>query len=208
MFEWLSVSGIRFGLDGLKTGWRFLRRNKRNLSPQEKIKLRLKWQPEFQQWWYRQVKGKLTPEIVIRDLRRLDEYPDIKPSRRTSSWFRALIMQTYERGIVISLAYGNLTEDENGKWRHTNHTFKEDGPRCVLAGFIPYDFIDNVDWDGDRYYYSPNVFCYFDGERHSPFERVMYCQMWDFDGVPQVRELGMYKDISRYSKRHGVPTFS
>ncbi|WP_025596129.1 hypothetical protein [Agrobacterium tumefaciens] len=208
MFDYFSIAGFRLGLDAFKGGWRLLMRNNRRLTPTQKLELRLKWQPEFEKWFYTQVRDKLDPEIVIRDLRQMDVFPDIpKNPRGAPAWFRTLLIGTYERGIIVSLAYGNLMQ-VGDKWRHADHKANEKGPRCVLAGFIPYDFIDGVNWQPDLYYSSPNVFCYFDGVRRRPFEKVMYCQQWDYDGSPQVRELGGFHEVRKLSRKLGVRYFS
>jgi len=206
--EYFSIAGLRLVLDAFRGGWRFLTRNKRSLTPTQKLELRLKWQPEFENWLHKQVRDKLEPQIVIRDLRRMDVFPDIpKSSRGARAWFRTLIIATYERGIVVSLAHGNLMP-VGEKWRYADHKADESGPRCVLAGFIPYDLIDGVNWQPDPYYSSPSVFCYFDGLQRRPFEKVAFCQQWDFDGFPHVRELGSFEDVHKLSKKFGVSYFS
>jgi len=31
----------------------------------------------------------------------------------------------------------------------------------MLTGCIPYENIESVDWEGDRYYSVPHIYCYF-----------------------------------------------
>lgn len=63
---------IKFGL-----GFR-----KRQFTPEEKITLRDKWKPVFENWLLDRRKSGYRSDVIIRDVRRFDKYPDFRPRRK------------------------------------------------------------------------------------------------------------------------------
>ena len=84
---WSTVSG----------GWKFWRGRKRRLSPQETLTLRTKWKPLFSEWLQLQTHQRLRTDVIIRDIKRMDRYPETKETKGISAWFRSFIIGTYER---------------------------------------------------------------------------------------------------------------
>ncbi len=209
MLDWFSLGWFRFGIDLSKSAWRFLRRNKRSLTPSEKIAARQRWKNQFEEYIYKNKRKKLRLDAIMRDVRRVDEYPDGKVrAKGISPWFRFGMVDTYERGFMAALRGSELVKDATtGRWRHVNALGGERGKYFVCIGFVPYEMVDNVDWHGDQYYDYPHVFCYFDGWKEQPYERIAYCEEWEFDGITHYREILDYKDVVKESRRHGLKVF-
>ena len=92
---------IKFGL-----GFR-----KRQFAPEEKLELRDKWKPVFENWLLDRRKSNYRSDVIIRDVRRFDKYPDANPEEMgISSWFRLGLMDTYHGGILVGLRWERLIE--------------------------------------------------------------------------------------------------
>jgi hypothetical protein len=141
----------------LKDGLGLVRQKRRKLSNSEIFEFRQKWKPLFEKHVWEQHRDKLISEIIVRDMRRIDKYPEAKQTRGISPWFRAGLVGTYHRGVLAGLSLGTLTKDRE-RWRFTNRTAGEKGDiKVMMIGSVPYENIDNVDWDGDEYYCDPHV---------------------------------------------------
>ena len=46
---------------------------------------------------------------------------------------------------------------------------------AYLIGYIPYESIVSVNWDGDEYYGHPHIFCHFE-YAGQPYERLAFCE--------------------------------
>jgi len=97
------VSVARLGWSALAGLLRFFQRHKRKLTAQEKLQLRNHWKPQFAGYLAKLRLEKLRSDVVIRDMRRMDSYPEIVDSKRISAWFRVGLIDTYERGIMVGL---------------------------------------------------------------------------------------------------------
>jgi hypothetical protein len=117
MLEWLAP-GFLYTL--VKDAWA-LRRRRRKLSPSEVVELRKKWKAEFEpKIWETHKKG-LRKDVIIRDMKRIDSYPDLdSEAKGISPWFRMGLFGTYHRGILLSHHWHTLTKHESGHWRFTN----------------------------------------------------------------------------------------
>ena len=60
-------------------------RKRRRLSPSEVLELRHKWKPLFEAHVWKKHRDKLTSEIIVRDMKRIDNYPDAKETRGISA---------------------------------------------------------------------------------------------------------------------------
>ena len=66
---------------------------------------------------------------------------------------------------------------------------------ALLMGDIPYDSIEAVNTYGDKYYYYPHIYCYFDFDGQ-PYERLCFCEKIDQPhGHPYFREIAEYEDV-------------
>jgi hypothetical protein len=187
-------------------------RKRRRLSPSEVLELRHKWKPLFEAHVWKKHRDKLTSEIIVRDMKRIDNYPDAKETRGISPWFRAALVGTYHRGIYAGLRWGTLTKQKGGgeHWRFTDRAAGEKGDvRVLMIGSILYEDIDNVDWDGDEYYSDPHVYCFFTHKQKEPYEHTgFYTKTTPTNGLPFYIEVAPYEQVRRLSKRLGIRDFS
>ncbi len=149
---------------------------------------------------------KLATDVIIRDMRRVDGYPDADAKRKgVSPWFRAGLMGTYHRGVLIGLRWETLTATPDSQWRFTRHNDGEKGDvNVVLIGHVPYENIESVDWDGDEYYGLPHIYCHFDARRKEPYEKLAFCEKRELDDIPFYKEVALYKDVLKRSKPFGL----
>lgn len=211
MLEYLSISGLRLVWDTIRGTWRFSRRNRRNLSPSQRLELRQKWKPKFEEFFRVNIHKELSTEVIVRDISRLDEdYPSTdKPKYKhgISPWFKVPVVQTYERGFMVCLSIGKLVSIGEDKWRYRDWLKDEDGEKFWCIGFIPYESIVDVDWNGDKYYDYPHIVCHFDQSKKQPYERVMLCREWKFDKTPQFTEVVDVQTVQKSSKKYGLKYF-
>ena len=205
MWEVLPLSLV---YNVLKDVWRAISGRGRRLSPQEKVRLRLKWKTEFEERFVDRRQRKLRQDVIIRDMSRLDGYPAHSDREKgISSWFKAGFVGTYHRGIELGLSWENLVEDQAiGQLRLPNRGKGEEGNcKVLLIGYVPYENIESVDWEGDQYYGEPQIYCYFDARKKQPYERLAYCEEKriddDFEYYVPVAELDAVKKLSR---KHGI----
>ncbi|MBP3127649.1 hypothetical protein [Thalassospira sp. ER-Se-21-Dark] len=197
MLSPLEIYGlIKDGTGAAVSGVRFWKRKRRILSPEEKIALRARWKSEFEEHLYvRQARG-LRKDVIVRDVKRIDIYPDIPKTKGISPCFRVGLVGTYERGAMIGLGWARIIE-EKGRWRELDLPYDSDEhEKVMLTGFVPYENIEHVDWDGDQYYSYPHIFCHF-VYKGEPYEKVAYCRCYEFNNNEHFSELVNYKDVKR-----------
>ncbi len=114
-------------------------------------------------------------DVIIRDIKRMDEYPDINTKKKgISSWFKAELKGTYHRGIEVFIhGWETIKQDPNGVWDFC-HYKDPDAIKVIPIARIPYDYIEHVDWDGDEYYNVPVVYCKFQGVNDGPYEEIPF----------------------------------
>jgi hypothetical protein len=197
------LSLARIGWSALSGSWRFLHRHERRLTSQDKLKLRNEWKPQFSDYLAKLHREKLRNDVVIRDIRRMDLYPEIQESKGISAWFRVSLIDTYERGIMVGLEWEALIQEAGG-YRYVDRAKHEkDGRNLLLTGYIPYENIESVDWDGDHYYDYPHIYCYF-SFKGQPYERLVFCERHELDGRHYYTDIIDYISVVKGSKKFGV----
>jgi hypothetical protein len=187
---WNVTSGI----------WRFWRGRTRHLTPQEKLERRVKWKPQFEAWILEHNRKHLRHDCIVRDMKRLDCYPNIADERGISSWFRVGLIDTFEREIMVALQWTGLVKDQEG-WRFGEYEMEKDNMvNLMFTGFIPYENIEIVDWDGDQYYSYPHLYCYFDF-KGQPYERLGYCEKRNLDEFIYYTEIVSYESVKKHTKK-------
>ena len=166
MIEWLTA-GVVYQVG--KDVWARIRGRSRRLTPSQIIELRSKWKPLFERHIADTYREKLRPDVIIRDMKRLDKYPNLDENENgISPWLRLGLMGTYHRGILVS---STLTKDADA-WRYTDYKGGERGDlKVLLISSIPYENIEQVDWDGDEYYGYPHIYCWFNNKK-VPYEHT------------------------------------
>ena len=143
--------------------------------------------------------------MIIRDLKRLDEYPDLVDNKGISSWFRLGLVDVTHRGILVILRNETLTKHKDGRhWRFTDYAAGECGEiKVVLLGRIPYEHIDSVDWEGDEYYGFPHIYCFFANKKQLYEYLALYTKTAPIatQDMPIYDEVASYDEVCRFSKK-------
>jgi hypothetical protein len=102
----------------LKDGWALLRGGRRRLTASDVIALRKKRKEEIEDKLLERRQQKLSADVIVRDVKRVNKYPDVEQGRRgISPWFKAGLMGTYHRGVLLGLRWEDLTLDAQERWR-------------------------------------------------------------------------------------------
>ena len=200
MIEWLAPNFI-YSL--LKDALRFFLRKRRRLNAEQILVLRQKWRPLFDEEIWKTHSQKLRKDVIIRDVGRLDSYPEIDERRKgISPWFRIGLMATYHKGIMVGLNWCQLKKIQNGDWRYVDHKSGETGDvTAILIGYIPFECIEAVNWDGDEYYGYPHIYCHFDARKKEPYERLAFCvENCNPGGRPFYTEIAPYDKVRKTSR--------
>lgn len=195
----------------IKDGLALLRGGRRHLTPSEVVQLRQQWKTKFETKILEQRRKGLRTDVIIRDMNRIDNYPDIEEKKKgISSWFRVGLMDTYHKGIQVGLRWGMLSIDaETNGWRYTDRQAGEKGDvKVILIGYIPFESIETVNWDGDEFYGYPHIYCYFNAKHKEPYERLAYCEKKELDDFPYYVEIADHDNVNKLSKKRGIDYFS
>jgi hypothetical protein len=196
--EWIPYGRLTWSLSiGV---WKFFRGRK--LTPQEKLTLRSRWKPLFEEYIAEQRRERLRLDAIIRDMKRIDNYPDTDNHKGISPWFRVSLIDTYEKGFMAGLDWKALvTNKETGELRYPDRDKGEKGDiTLMLTGFIPYENVESVDWEGDSYYGYPHIYCYFNFKRE-PYERIAFCEQRRLDEHVYFTDVADYKSVLKRSKK-------
>ena len=190
----------------LKDGLGAARGRKRRLSISDVLALRKKWKEEIEAKLWERQERKLGMDVIIRDAKRVDHYPDTEDTKRgISSWYRCGLMGTYHRGVLLGLSWESLTLDKSDEYRYTNHKAGETGDiKVVLIGYVRYENIADINWDGDEYRRQPHIFCYFDEKKGEPYEKLAFCEQRELRKIPYYNEISLYEPVRKLSKKLGV----
>ena len=66
--------------DGL--AWLLKRRTSRQASPMERLEARKKWKLDFEAWIKDRRQYHLRPEVIVRDVNRMDDYPETEETKK------------------------------------------------------------------------------------------------------------------------------
>jgi hypothetical protein len=193
-----------------------VRGRRRRLSQSEIVQLRAKWKAEFEkELTKRALKEKLSlkkigRDVIIRDVKRVDKYPRLDEKEKgISPWFRVGLVGTYHRGILALLDWSTLTRTATGEWRYRSRKDGEEGDiKVALIGYIPYENIEHVDWDGDEYNYKPIIFCHFDAKKGQPYEEIAFCEKRMLDDHEYYTKIAEYEAVRKASVNAGVDDFA
>lgn len=175
----------------------------------QRIQHRESLRKEFEAEIYKCRAEKLRQDVIIRHVDRVDNYPNTDDyGEGISSWFRVALMDTYERGIVLCLRIGGLVKCDGG-FRFADYVNGEEADITAwLMGDVPYDSIEAVNMDGDKYYYFPHIYCYFDFNGQ-PYERLWFCEKIDQPhGHPYFKHIADYDDVVANNPPEGTLHFA
>lgn len=178
------------------------------LKNHDKVNKRINLQKEFEKYLIENIwKQKYRSDVILRDLKRLDKYyPKTDESKKISSWFRAGLLDTYHRGIFVGLHVTRLIKTSEGI-RHPKQN-ENDYFTAFLVGKIPYDSIENVNWEGDEYYNYPHIFCHFEHKNKEPYEEIIYCvENINSIGKKFYTEIAKQNEVIKLDKKHKITDY-
>lgn len=190
----------------LKDAVLFFQRNRRMLSQADRVTLRARWKAEIEPELQQRHAMKIRTDVIIRDVRRMDEYPDADDNPRgMSPWFKAGLMGAYHRGIRAGLEWIGLVIDAQGKLIYADYE-REETPHvtAILTGFIKYENIQHIDWQGDEFGGHPHIYCHFDEKGGTPYEALWLSERHETSqGWPYYKDLDTFKAVDHRSKKAG-----
>ncbi|MDO6967042.1 hypothetical protein [Rhizobium alvei] len=102
----------------------------------------------------------LREDCIVHDIERLDQYPNIdERDGGVSPWFRVGLMGATDEGVLIGYHWTYATQ-VNGEW-YEDHSEDLDRVKVMLIGVIPYEQIEDVNFEGDDFYNKPHIYCHF-----------------------------------------------
>lgn len=140
------------------------------------LKRREEFKKEFENKLPQKNKYGVRCEAIIRDIKRMDSYPDIETAKKgISPWFKVEIKGLYHKGVEAFISMPKyIKQDENSKWQFTNHEDKDEKVLAYPVGRIPFDLIEYINWDGDEYYPFPHIYCRFKSFKGQPYESIPF----------------------------------
>jgi len=187
----------------------FIKREGKELTPGELVEHSEELRKQFQKEIYKCRAENLRKDVIIRHVNRMDSYPEVEDKNKgISPWYRAGLIDTYHKGILIGLRFGTLSEGPGG-WRYTDYKKGESGDiKVYLVGKIPYEYIEGVNFDGDEYYYFPHIFCHF-ANKGEPYKELVFCEELDMgNGHNYYKEVAQYAEVHENSKSWGGECFA
>jgi len=208
---WLFLGGLVFVAVEIFRRYEvhLIKREGKILTPSELVKHREEFRKKFQEEIYKCKAKKFRKDVIIRHVNRMDSYPDIvEKDKGISAWFRAGLVDTYHKGIMVCLRFGTLSEGPDG-WRFTNYKDGEKGDiRVCMIGKIPYEFIEGVNFEGDEYYSFPHIYCHF-ANKGEPYEEIVFCEEIDMEnGRSYFTEVAKLEEVSENSISWGGEYFA
>jgi hypothetical protein len=189
--------------NALKDLLRWIISRSSKLTSAQVIEMRQKWKNEIEKnlRWIDNVVG--YGEVIIRDVRRVDLYPDVDgKTKGISPWFRVGLLGTYHRGLQVGLKFEGLKNEESKGWRYYDYkTGEEPDLNACLVGLIPFERIVSIDWDGDDYYSIPHVYCHFASKAREPYEDLIFCEKRGTDRSTYYLKIAKYHDVRELSRK-------
>lgn len=188
----LEAWPLSFIYSVVRDGWSFVTgRNSKRIE--RGVRSREKWKEPIRQYLFDTWSKGLRDEIIIRDFSRFSTYPDVPESKGISPWFKVGLLDLYHNGVMVGLRVSRLIfEESEGSWRKAGELEKEVAVSAYLVGYIPFENIESIDFEGDEYYSFPHFVCHF-GHKSQPYERIAYCEQKSLDGKRH-----FYTDIEDY----------
>ena len=198
MLEYLSAS---FAYSVVKDAWSWLRRRGRGrkLTHEEILALRGKWKKEIEEKLPPSRRDERARDVIVHDVKRLDQYPGGLEGTGLSPWFKAGLMGTYYRGVLLGLQWHGLTQGDDGKWHRTNFAGGEEPDiTAVLMGKVRYENIEAIDWDGDQFYNNAHVYLHFAEPSRQPYEELVFCEQRELN-----QDHFYYSEVARFEDVDG-----
>jgi hypothetical protein len=186
----------------------WFRRRYHKLTPEERLERREKWKERFREEIWKTEEQELRQDVIVRDVRRLDQYPDGLDGKGISPWFRVALVGQYHRGILLGLRLHSLVfqaeEGTEGAWRLADINETAPTTKGYLIGYVRYDDIEQVDWYGDEFYNFPHIFCHF-SHGGQPYEKLAFCERKSILAKHYFyTEFASYEEVKLTSQKYGT----
>lgn len=178
---------------------------KRRLTPEQALEYHARWRPVFEKIVSENHRRSLRRDVIIRDVKRHGEYPEIdKRKKGPSPWLRVGLIGTYHGGILVGFSWQGLIPIGEGEYRGLDYESdaSEQALILLMAGEIPFEQIEQVNELGDEFYTFPQIFCHFT-IKGEPYRRVFFCEEHESAyGPPYYVEIADMKSVRRNTKLH------
>lgn len=192
--------GAGVALDLIKSLLSLIGKWRKKTPPEEILRKRKAQKLLFEQNYDRLHKS----DIIIRDIRRLDTYPDHDDKGKgISAWFKLEFKSLYHKGVeLFMMCESVMYNDDENSWRICRYDEAGAVP-ALLVGKIPYEAIVDVEWNGDEYYPFPHLFCDFTTKDKMPYDELVFVVSEEINGREFFTEIGSQKDV-RGSSKQGI----
>ncbi len=171
-------------------------------DPAVLLKQRQEWRSEFERHLTKESNGLIYGEAIIRDITRMDNYPDIADREKgISSWFKVEVKGLYHRGVEVILGIDGLIYNENHRQWHYSTNGENGTVTAYLIGQIPFDVIRGVEWKGDEYYNFLHIYCEFNKKQKQPYENLVYCTLQGSNEHRYFSEITKLDDVVKSKRR-------
>lgn len=137
-------------------------------------------------------------EAIVRDVKRIDSYPEIEEGNGISPWFKVQLLGLYHRGIEVGLRIEAMKYDEQQEQWHLTDDYANKTLNGIVVGRIAFESIVSVDWSGDEYYGDPHIYCYFNGKKDGPYEEIIISEKKKSPNMrPFLIQLTTYDDANK-----------
>lgn len=169
-------------------------------DPVQVLKRREELRREFETHLPEPDKYGVLSEAIIRDIKRMDSYPDIDTEEKgISPWFKVEVKGLYHRGLEVFISTPRrIKKDMYGEWHFVDYK-DEETVLVYPVGRIPFDLIEYINWDGDGYYASPHIYCRFKAFKGQPYEAIPF-----FAKYPGSEDLIEVENFKPWDKKKGV----
>lgn len=180
----------------------------KNFPPEQQLAQKAKWEPILKSWLLTSYLNNYRRDIIIRDVKRINSYPNsCEKKRGISSWFRLGALDTLHDGVLVAIRWQTLVEVSNQTYRVAKPD-EQDGSatiKVVLAAIIPYYLIEQIEIEGDEYYRFPHIYCHFKLKKQ-PYKSIQFYEERQADGSskPYFVQFGEFKKIAKLSKKAGI----
>jgi hypothetical protein len=179
--------------------WKVGRKRDAQRRLRERVGNAEKWRTAFLEYLEEQHAKELDRGLVIRDIGRINEYLKTKGEKGISTSFRVGLAGIYHSGIQVHLGMLEITHikaiEDNTNWYYCDYDDPQ-GKKVHLIGKIPFNRIEEVNWQGDEYDSHPHVYCRFDSTTGEPYDELVYCEMIDRrDSWPYFSEIVRLQDM-------------
>lgn len=143
-------------------------------DPKTILENRLKLRKQFESFYKKSKEG----NIIVRDINNLDDYPDNQEKDGKLTWYRVFIKELLQDGLEVynghSYVYVTYNEEKD-EWEFAEEN-SENTESARVIGIIPFDWIENIDFNGEFNGYNevPHIFIDLKDKKADGFKVLKY----------------------------------